>query len=148
MEYFYSNSVVPNRSIIYNCVNDSIEETIILCNFTERFKKCNIKQEQRNELFDLNMGYFYINDLLYDVKSMNIIINFYILPILCSFCILVNLIIFLVCRKEKLKDKFYQYLKITYSFNSILCFIIPFQLFSFCIYPNGNYCSSFYKSIF
>ena len=148
MEYFYSNSVVPNRSIIYNCVNDSIEETIILCNFTERFKKCNIKQEQRNELFDLNMGYFYMNDLLYDVKSMNIIINFYILPILCSFCILVNFIIFLVCRKEKLKDKFYQYLKITYSFNSILCFIIPFQLFSFCIYPNGNYCSSFYKSIY
>jgi hypothetical protein len=146
-EYFYLNAEILNNSTIYNCVNDSIKETIIACNFTERFSKCKIKEEKSNE-FNFDLGYFYMSDLVYDVKSMNIIINFYMLPVLCIICIFVNLIVILVSRKEKLKDRFYKYLKISYAFNSILCFIVPFQLFSFCIFPNGSYCSSFYKSIY
>ena len=89
-----------------------------------------------------------MSDLVYDIKSMNIIINFYILPILCVVCIFVNLIVILVFRKQKLKEKFYDYLKIAHFFNSLLCLIIPFQLFSFCFFPNSNYCSYFYKSIY
>ena len=146
-EYFYLNSGVLNTSIIYNCINDSTRDTIISCNFKERFSKCKIKEDKKNEL-NFNTGYFYMSDLVYGVKSINIIINFYVLPALCINCVFVNLIVILVVRKEKLKDKFYKYLKITYTFNSILCLIIPFQLFSFCIFPNGGYCSSVYKSIY
>jgi len=146
---FYLNPKLPSFLVVseYDCVDDSIKEKIRACNFTQRFTKCKIK-EDKTKGFYFNIGYFYIADLVYSTKSMNIIINFYILPILCIVCILVNSTVILVLRRNKLEDKFYKYHKITFSFNSILCFIIPFQLLSFCIFPNGNYCSFFYKSIY
>ena len=80
---------------------------------------------------------------------MNIFINVFLMPILCFLCIVAYaLIIFVITKENKKKEKFYEYLTMMCTFNMILCFIQPFQLISFCIFPNSIYCSSLYKSIY
>ena len=144
--FYFDNTNYYDEKIFSKCLNESIEEILSRCNFKKRLKLCTISESNPVKI---DFGHIYINDIIYSTKAMNIVINMFMVPILCFVCILANLLVIFVLKKEnKQKDKFYEYLRIMSWLNALYCFIVPYQLISFCVFQGTDYCSSIYKSVY
>jgi len=130
--YFVKNVQYHEYHLHSTCFqNKSFREAINSCNFSARFKLCQLTETKSVAASGL---YMYTYDWVYSLKVMNIFINVFLMPILCFICILAyTLIIYVIKKENKKKEKFYEYLTVMCVCNLILCFIMPFQLFSFCL---------------
>lgn len=125
---YYSDLIYSESS--YKCFTDTEQTYLSKCNFSEKFKKCNI-----NSINTPIHVYFYLYDWLELSAHFNYLFKNYFSLILSISGILANVLLILVLSNENMKDKMYIYMKINCHYNLIHSLI---SLFKFIIYRCDN----------
>ena len=145
---YYSSSDHADFSV---CVNDSIEQTILNCDFEKRIEKCNIA-EARSPINDENdkKFYFYLNDWQMLSNYGKFYLSVYFSPIFSFFAIFINaLLLVILSNKTLFKDnkRIYRYLRINAYLNISFIAIFSVKIVNNC--KNDDlFCSSIYDSVY
>jgi hypothetical protein len=151
LENYYYNEIIDQRLSI--CINSSIDQLLLKCNFNEKLKLCNVKSliaaaaksEESSNQFE-----WYVNDWEELSKYLYNIFTFYVNPILSIICILVNILIVLIFSSRSLKKDIqflYKYLNIHLIANIIFISIHYLDLINECTYEE-IFCSKLNNSIY
>ena len=112
---YYSDIIFEKKFSI--CVNSSLIEFLIDCNFYRRLKNCQIEQIDRKDDF-----LFYVYDWIQIKDIIQIFFPKYINLICAVLGIIINTIMIIIFSNKKIMcDKMYTYLEINSFFNLLIC---------------------------
>ena len=148
LENYYFNEIFDQR--LSSCINSSIDQVLIKCNFNQKLKLCNVKSLIVKSQESSNQFEWYIYDWQELSKCLYNIFTFYVNPILSIICILVNIFIIVIFSNRFLKKDIqflYKYLNIHLMANIIFISIHYLDLINECTYEE-IFCSKLNKSIY
>ncbi len=148
LENYYFDEIFDQR--LSSCVNSSIDQVLITCDFSKKLKLCNVKSLVVKNEESSNQFEWYVNDWEELSKYLYNIFTFYVNPILSLICILVNIFMIVIFSNRFLKKDIqilYKYLNIHLIANIIFISIHYLDLINECTYEE-LFCSKLNNSIY
>ena len=144
---YYDNANDYYKHSIISCYHHAnFKKRINECNFEERLKYCNrtdYMKPKSNSISDL--------EILFDIKWIELVVFFFLLPTLCFIGIATNILSILTLKQQlnlkKEKDKrMSEHILANSIFNIIYCIITLLRLINICIFNMSIFCSSLYMN--